>query len=223
MVLQEVEKYKALSQAHYDEIIRKSVEMRTIVSLLATKTGNIQNIQFGENVGNIFMNNSNNASRKIEIGSVGRDFNASGHALNLGETSINGTVSNSDVTIDNQGETTMTGDRTINTSGGNYNERIEGDYVQGNKYAGQPQTLAAAAAEIQTLLKQLEKTYPTTTTSEQMVVAARAVNQIETNPLLKQRIINALKEGSLAAFEKAIDNPVGAFVVHAIQGWQEVK
>jgi len=117
----------------------------------------------------------------------------------------------------------MTGDRTINTSGGNYNERIEGDYVQGNKCAGQPQSLAHAAAEIQTLLKQLEQTYPTTTTSEQMVVAAQAVNQIESNPLLKQRVVNAIKEGSLAAFEKAIDNPAGAFVVHAIQGWQEVK
>ncbi|NES18255.1 MAG: hypothetical protein F6K41_04820 [Symploca sp. SIO3E6] len=28
----------------------------------------------------------------------------------------------------------MTGDRKINTGGGNYNERIEGDYVQGNYY-----------------------------------------------------------------------------------------
>jgi hypothetical protein len=52
-----------------------------------------------------------------------------------------------------QGSVNMTGDRTINTSSGNYNERIEGDYVQGNKYAGQPQSLADAAAEIQTLLR----------------------------------------------------------------------
>jgi uncharacterized protein YjbI with pentapeptide repeats len=117
----------------------------------------------------------------------------------------------------------MTGDRNINTGGGNYNERIQGDYVQGNKYAGQPQSLAEAAAEIQALLKQLEQKYPTATTSEKMVVAAQAVDKIESNPLLKQRVINAIKEGSLAAFEKAIDNPVGAFVVHAIQGWQEVK
>jgi len=122
-----------------------------------------------------------------------------------------------------QGDTNMTGDRNINTSSGNYNERIQGDYVQGNQYAGQPQSLAEAAAEIQALLKQLEQTYPTATTSEKMVVAAQAIDQIESNPLLKQRVINAIKEGSLAAFEKAIDNPVGAFVVHAIEGWQEVK
>jgi uncharacterized protein YjbI with pentapeptide repeats len=122
-----------------------------------------------------------------------------------------------------QGDTTMTGDRNINTGGGNYNERIERDYIQGNYYAaGQPQSLAQAAADIQMLLKQLEQTYPTTTTSQQMVVAAEAINRIESNPLLKERVINAVKSGGLAAFEKAIDNPAGAFIVGAIKGWQEV-
>ncbi|MCW5318377.1 hypothetical protein GTQ43_33055 [Nostoc sp. KVJ3] len=118
----------------------------------------------------------------------------------------------------------MAGDRNINTGGGNYNERIERDYIQGNYYAaGQPQSLAQAAAEIQQLLKQLEQTYPTTTTSQQMVVAAEAINRIESNPTLKKRVINAVKEGGLAAFEKAIDNPAGAFIVGAIKGWQEVE
>ena len=138
---------------------------------------------------------------------------------------IGGDVSNSNIadTI-NQGDTTMTGDRNINTDGGNYNERIERDYIQGNYYAaGQPQSLAQAAAEIQLLLKQLEQTYPTTTTSQQMVVAAEAINRIESNPTLKKRVINAVKEGGLAAFEKAIDNPAGAFIVGAIKGWQEVE
>ena len=123
-----------------------------------------------------------------------------------------------------QGDTTMVGDRNINTGGGNYNERIERDYIQGNYYAaGQPQSLAQAAADIQLLLKQLEQTYPTTTTSQQMVVAAEAINRIESNPTLKIRVINAVKEGGLAAFEKAIDNPAGAFIVGAIKGWQEVE
>ena len=124
----------------------------------------------------------------------------------------------------NQGDITMTGNRNIHMGGGNYNERIQRDYVQGNYYAaGQPQSLAQAAAEIQLLLKQLEQTYPTTTISQQMVVAAEAVNRIENNPLLKERVINAVKSGGLAAFEKAIDNPVGAFIAGAIKGWQEVE
>jgi Ser-tRNA(Ala) deacylase AlaX len=129
--------------------------------------------------------------------------------------------------------------------GGNYNEQIQGDYYkqsgnfgighmsggeikEGAKVAGvineaKRQNLAQAAAEIQLLLKQLEQTYSTTTTSQQMILAAEAINQIESNPTLKKRVINAVKEGGLAAFEKAIDNPAGAFIVGAIKGWQEVE
>lgn len=119
---------------------------------------------------------------------------------------------------------TMAEERNINIGSGNYNERIQGNYVQGNYYAaGQPLSLIEAAAEIQMLLKQLEQTYPTTTTSQQVVVAAEAINSIESNPTLKKRVINAVKEGGLAAFEKAIDNPAGAFIVGVIKGWQEVE
>jgi uncharacterized protein YjbI with pentapeptide repeats len=56
-----------------------------------------------------------------------------------------------------RGEVNMSGDRNINMGSGNYNERIEGNYVQGNYYAPeQKQTLAEAAAEIQQLLTQLQ-------------------------------------------------------------------
>jgi hypothetical protein len=118
----------------------------------------------------------------------------------------------------------MAGDRNIHMGSGNYNERIEGNYVQGNYYAaGEKQNLAEAAAEIQALLKQLEQSYPANTTSDQMVIAAKAIESIESNPNLKQRVISAVKEGGIAAFEKAIDNPVGAFIAGAVKGWQEVK
>ncbi|OUL22393.1 hypothetical protein BV378_24850 [Nostoc sp. RF31YmG] len=114
--------------------------------------------------------------------------------------------------------------RFINTGGGDYNERIEGNYIKGNYYAaGQPQSLAEAAAEIQLLLKQLEQTYPTTTKSQQMRVAAEVVDRIESNPEFKKRVIKAVKDGSLAAFEKAIDNPFGAFITEAIKSWQEFE
>lgn len=66
----------------------------------------------------------------------------------------------------------MTGDRNINTGGGNYNEHIEGNYIQGNYYAAaENESLADVAAEIQALLEQLEKSYPTNTTTEKMVLA----------------------------------------------------
>lgn len=118
----------------------------------------------------------------------------------------------------------MAGNRNINTGGGNYNENIGRDYIQGNYYAaGQPQSLVQAAAEIQALIQQLESNYPVGIPAREMVIATEVLKRIESNPTWKQRVIGAVKDGSLAAFEKAIDNPAGAFITGAIKGWQEVK
>ncbi|WP_414623795.1 hypothetical protein [Calothrix sp. CCY 0018] len=74
----------------------------------------------------------------------------------------------------------MTGDRNINTGGGNYNESIAGNYIQGNYYAAtEKKNLAEAAAEIQALLEQLEKSYPTNTTTGKMALATEAIARIE--------------------------------------------
>ncbi|QXE25047.1 hypothetical protein B6N60_03757 [Richelia sinica FACHB-800] len=93
LALQAVEeKYKALLQAKDEQIIiyrQQSADMKEITHLLAQKT---INVQVENKVENKNMTNSNDSSRKVEIGSVGRDFNASGQALNLGE--ISGTVTN---------------------------------------------------------------------------------------------------------------------------------
>ncbi|MGM3304584.1 pentapeptide repeat-containing protein [Anabaena sp. WFMT] len=86
------EKYKALLQAKDNEIViyrQQSADMKEITSLLANKP---ITVQVDNKVENKNMTNSNDSSRKVEIGSVGRDFNASGQALNLGE--ISGTVTN---------------------------------------------------------------------------------------------------------------------------------
>jgi len=93
LALQAVEeKYKAQLQAKDEQIVvyrQQSGEMTEIVRLLANKP---INVQVDNKVENKNMTNSSDASRKIEIGSVGRDFNASGQALNLGD--ISGTVTN---------------------------------------------------------------------------------------------------------------------------------
>ncbi|WP_152591321.1 hypothetical protein [Nostoc sphaeroides] len=47
----------------------------------------------------------------------------------------------------------------------------------------QGQNLAQAAADIQQFLSQLSQTYSTTTTSQKMTVVARAVDEIENNPI----------------------------------------
>jgi hypothetical protein len=113
---------------------------------------------------------------------------------------------------------------TVHTAGGNFNRHIQGNYVEGNYYAaGNPQSLVEAAMEIQALLKQLETSYPSDIPARNMVVATEVVKHIETNPTMKQKVINAVTEGSLAALEKAIDNPAGAFITGAIKGWKELE
>ncbi|MDJ0596546.1 MAG: pentapeptide repeat-containing protein [Pleurocapsa sp. MO_226.B13] len=103
-----------------------------------------------------------------------------------------------------------------------------GEIQKGAKVAGvineaEQQNLAQAAAEIQQLLEQLSQTYPTNTTAEKMMVAVEAIKRIENDPTWKQRVINAAKEGGLAALEKALDNPVGVLITGAIKGWLEAK
>ncbi|WP_377482163.1 MAG: hypothetical protein P2A85_29150 (plasmid) [Microcoleus anatoxicus] len=100
---------------------------------------------------------------------------------------------------------------------------INTEKLAGTINEAEKQNLVEAAAEIRQLLEQLSQTNPPRTTAEKMAVAAEAINRIESDPTWKQRAINAAKGGGLAAFEKAIDNPAGAFVVGAIQGWQEAE
>jgi len=113
---------------------------------------------------------------------------------------------------------------TVNTGGGNFNRHIQGSYIQGNYYAaGKPQSLVQAASEIQALLKQLETSYPSDTPERDRVMAMEVVKHLESNPTMKQKVINGVREGSLAAFEKAIDNPAGALITGFIKGWKEFR
>jgi hypothetical protein len=118
----------------------------------------------------------------------------------------------------------MTGDRNIHMGSGNYNEKIAGDYIQGNYYsAGERQTLAEAAAEIQKLLEQLDKTYSADTTASKIEVATEAIKLIDSNPALTARIISALQAGSVKAFEQFLSHPAASFVIAALEDWQKTK
>ncbi|MBD2606463.1 hypothetical protein H6G81_18485 [Scytonema hofmannii FACHB-248] len=111
----------------------------------------------------------------------------------------------------------------VNQSGNIGIGNMSGGEIKGNAQVGgqinnnaPQQDLIAAPTEIQQLLKQLSEKYPTKTTAE---LAVEAINRIESDPDWKQRVINAAREGGLAAFEKVLDNPVGAFITGAIKGW----
>nr|WP_322666202.1 pentapeptide repeat-containing protein [Dendronalium sp. ChiSLP03b]MDZ8208993.1 pentapeptide repeat-containing protein [Dendronalium sp. ChiSLP03b] len=108
---------------------------------------------------------------------------------------------------------------------------VNADTVNANQIGGnitnynteQHQNLAQAAADIQQLLNQLSQTYPTTTTSQKMTVVAKAVDEIESNPTLKARVIGALKAGGTEAFKELIDHPLVNILLASIEGWQDAE
>ncbi|NEP54849.1 MAG: hypothetical protein F6K65_41125 [Moorea sp. SIO3C2] len=121
----------------------------------------------------------------------------------------------------------MSGDRHIQ-AGRDYRETYnndQGTYTENNYYNNpeQKQNLAEAAAEIQQLLETLDKTYPTDTTTGKMEVATAAVEQIETNPGLSNRVVSALKAGGVSAVEQLLNHPAASFFIGALQDWQETQ
>ncbi|NEO51942.1 MAG: caspase family protein [Okeania sp. SIO3B5] len=82
-------------------------------------------------------------------------------------------------------------------------------------------TLAETAAEIQQLLKQLEQSNPTETTAGKMAVVAQAIEIVENQPTLKQRVIGLLKSVGTEGFKEALNNPFANLLVAAFQGWIE--
>jgi hypothetical protein len=92
--------------------------------------------------------------------------------------------------------------------------------VKGNMIINPPsQNLAVAAAEIKQLLNQLSLEYPGNTPAGQAIIGAKAIEQIENNPTLKHRVVNALKEAGATALEEAIDHPAVKIVVAGAKGF----
>jgi Pentapeptide repeats (8 copies) len=130
------------------------------------------------------------------------------------------------INVHNMASSEFKGD-TINQSG-SFGIGVNQGEVQAEKLAGtineaQSKSLAETAAEIQQLLEQLSQTYPTSTNKEKMAVVAEAVDQIESNPTLKARVINAFKAGGTEAFKEAINHPLVNILIATIEGWQEAE
>jgi hypothetical protein len=117
----------------------------------------------------------------------------------------------------------MTGNNIDNIGSSSYNiyGRNLSGYHDGNRY--NQNNLAEIASEIQQIILQLEKTYPTHTTTEKMLVASEIVEQIENNQAFKERIINAIKAGSIEAFSQLLNHPVSSFLIGALEEWEKEK
>jgi uncharacterized protein YjbI with pentapeptide repeats len=88
-----------------------------------------------------------------------------------------------------------------------------------NSASEKKQTLAEAAAEIQQLLNQLSIINPTSTKAEELAVVAQAVEKIESNPILKARVIGALKSGATEALKELVNHPLTYILFSALEGW----
>lgn len=88
------------------------------------------------------------------------------------------------------GESKMSGDRVINTGGGNYYESIRtegGNYIQGN-YINLSQDLTQAASQIQDLLQQLQKQGVTVEVAQEQVANGMA-DQAQNNSTMKDKLV----------------------------------
>jgi internalin A len=91
---------------------------------------------------------------------------------------------------------------------------VAGDAIAGNKIVNS-QNLAQAAQEIKELLDRITATDQTNNST---LIAVKAIETIEKNPTLKERIINAGKEAGFAAIDAAVDHPAIKIVTAAIKG-----
>jgi hypothetical protein len=124
---------------------------------------------------------------------------------------------------------TVTESNSFDQSGNFGIGQMSGGTIQsGAKIAGvineaQQRNIAETAAEIQQLLEQLEKSYPTDTTAGKMKVATEAISTIDTNPTLAARIFSALEVGTISAFEQLLNHPAASFFINALADWQKTK
>ena len=82
-----------------------------------------------------------------------------------------------------------------------------------------PQNLAAIVSVIEQFIQEIEAVYPINTTSEQMKAAAEIVEQLESDPILKQSLIETLTPENTDKIQQVINRPVGYFIIKAIQSW----
>jgi hypothetical protein len=85
----------------------------------------------------------------------------------------------------------------------------------------QKPNLDEVVIEIEQLLEQLEKSYQTDTISQKMKMVAEAIEHIERNPSLHQKILSVCKGGNVQALAQNLNHPVGIFIIKTFEYWQK--
>lgn len=115
----------------------------------------------------------------------------------------------------------------INISGGNFKDFVAGnkqikadrDYIDTqNNYYGNAPDAASLAQELDELLQSLETTVPDASSDAgKAAVKDKALQEINQKPLLKQRLLAALKAGSIKAVEEFCKHPIASILLEAFK------
>ena len=81
----------------------------------------------------------------------------------------------------------------------------------------------AIASEIQQILEEVSKHNSMDTVSEKMAVVTKAVQHIESDPSLMQKILIVLRSGQTQALAKLLNHPTRNFVITALEELQKNK
>lgn len=92
---------------------------------------------------------------------------------------------------------------------------LPSDYTSEQKH-----NLIDTAVKLQKLLQQLGQTYPTTTPLEKQIVILEVIKRIESNPTLKDWMVEALKGVRIEVLRDLIDHPLGNVLLAALEGYQ---
>ncbi len=121
----------------------------------------------------------------------------------------------------------MTNSTTSNLQGANIgsfaNEVTDDARQQANQHKASAghQNLAEAVAELRAIFAKLDKSYDKNTPIGRSMIMAKTVEAIEAKPTLRKRIAIAIKEGTAATIEVAVDHPSVKSVIATIKGFIE--
>jgi hypothetical protein len=87
----------------------------------------------------------------------------------------------------------------------------------------QRQDILETAADVQKLLKQVERNYPTEMLKQPEAVVPYFIGQIEANPTLKFRLADALRVMTIPAFLDIVESPFTNVLNLALKSWERPK
>lgn len=114
----------------------------------------------------------------------------------------------------------------ISISGGKFNDfvagnkeiRVEGNYINTQINSKETPDSTELAQELDDLLQNLEQTVPNSVSeSGKEIVKNNALQEIENKPLLKKKLLAAIKAGTIKAVEEFCKHPLASVLLAAFK------